>query len=539
METNNNEMERLYAETFQTISEGSLLSGKVLAIKQNVIIVDIGYKSEGYIRIDEFTEEELRTLKPGTALEVYVENMRDSEGVIRLSKERASKIKTWDILEKSLEEGSDVEGKIIEKTKGGMNVDIGGVKAFLPGSQIDTKIIKDLDSLIGQKLSFRILKINNKRSNVIVSRRAIIEEERAHKKVETITRIKEGALITGTVKNIIDYGVFVDLGGIDGLLHISDISWGRITHPSEFFAVGDQIEVMVLKYDVEKERVTLGYKQKKSDPWMDIDEKYPAGKLVTGKVVSITDYGAFIELEEGLEGLVHISEIDWLPRPKHPSKYLSIGETVEAIVLKVDKDERKLSLSVKQTKSSPWELINQRYQPGQKISGKVKSITDFGAFIGLPEGIDGLIHISDLSWTKHIKHPSELLKKGQKIEAVILSIDPENEKIALGLKQLEQDPWIEVIPSKFKLGDEVTGKVLRITDFGIFIEIEGGVEGLIYSSEIVQTPEREGEEPIKEEDEIKARIIRIDLEEKKIGLSMKHVSPVRDSSLNGIKRTDE
>ena len=432
METDNNEMERLYAETFQSVSEGALLAGKVLAIKQNVIIVDIGYKSEGYIRIDEFTEEELKTLKPGTALEVYVENMRDSEGMIKLSKERASKIKTWDILEKSLEEGADVEGKIIEKTKGGLNVDIGGVKAFLPGSQIDTKIVKDLDSLIGRKLSFRILKINNKRSNVIVSRRAIIEEERALKKVETLTNIKEGALLPGTVKNIIDYGVFVDLGGIDGLLHISDISWGRITHPSEFFAVGDQIEVMVLKYDAEKERVTLGYKQKKPDPWMDIEEKYPAGKPVTGTVVSITDYGAFIELEEGLEGLVHISEIDWLPRPKHPSKYLSIGETVEAVVLKVDKDERKLSLSIKQTKPSPWELINERYVPGQKISGKVKSITDFGAFVGLPEGIDGLIHISDLSWTKHIKHPSELLKKGQKIEAVILGIDPENEEIRAG-----------------------------------------------------------------------------------------------------------
>ena len=539
METNNNEMERLYAETFQSVSEGALLAGKVVAIKQNVIIVDIGYKSEGYIRIDEFTEEELKTLKPGTALEVYVENMRDSEGVIKLSKERASKIKTWDILEKSLEEGSEVVGKIIEKTKGGLNVDIGGVKAFLPGSQIDTKIVKDPDSLIGQKLSFRILKINNKRSNVIVSRRAIIEEERALKKVETLTKIREGELLTGTVKNIIDYGVFVDLGGIDGLLHISDISWGRITHPSEFFAVGDQIEVIVLKYDAEKERVTLGYKQKNPDPWMDIEEKYPAGKHITGKVVSITDYGAFIELEEGLEGLVHVSEIDWLPRPKHPSKYLSIGETVEAVVLKVDRDERKLSLSIKQLKPSPWELISQRYQAGQKITGKVKSITDFGVFVGLPEGIDGLIHISDLSWTKHIKHPSELLKKGQKIEAVILSIDSANEKIALGLKQLEQDPWIEVIPATFKLGDDVSGKVLRITDFGMFIEMEGGVEGLIYSSEIAQPAGGEGEEQIKEGDEIRARIIRIDLEERKIGLSMRHVNPVRDSSLNGIKRTDE
>jgi small subunit ribosomal protein S1 len=353
MEMNNNEMERLYAESFQKVSEGALLSGKVLAIKQDVIIVDIGYKSEGYIRSDEFTEEELRALKAGDPLEVYVENMRDSEGMIRLSKERASKIKTWDILEKSLEEGADIEGKITEKTKGGLNVDIGGVKAFLPGSQIDTKIVKDLDSLIGQKLSFRILKINNRRSNVIVSRRAIIEEERAVQKEQTLTKLREGALIPGTVKNIIDYGVFIDLGGIDGLLHISDISWGRISHPSEFFAVGDQVEVIVLKFDAEKERVTLGYKQKKPDPWTNIEEKYPAGQRITGKVVSITDYGAFIELEEGLEGLVHISEIDWLPRPKHPSKYLTIGETVDAVVLKVDKDERKLSLSIKQTKASP------------------------------------------------------------------------------------------------------------------------------------------------------------------------------------------
>lgn len=523
METNNNEMERLYAETFQTVSEGALLSGKIVSIKQNVIIVDIGYKSEGYIRIDEFSDEELKSLKPGDVLEVFVETMRDAEGVIRLSKERASKIKTWDTLEKSLEEGAVVEGKVLEKTKGGLSVDIGGVKAFLPGSQIDTKIIKDLDSLIGQKLSFRILKINSKRSNVIISRRAIIEEERALKKVETLTKIREGALLSGTVKNIIDYGVFVDLGGIDGLLHISDISWGRITHPSEFFAVGDEIEVIILKYDEARERVTLGYKQKKPDPWMNINEKYPVGNRVTGKVVSITDYGAFIELEEGLEGLVHISEIDWLPRPKHPSKYLSIGETVEAVVLKVDTVERKLSLSMKQLKPSPWDLISQHYEPGQRISGKVKSITDFGVFVGLPEGVDGLIHISDLSWTKHIKHPSELLKKGQKIEAVILSIDSANEKIALGLKQLEQDPWIEVIPSAFKLGDEVTGKVLRITDFGIFVEMEVGVEGLVYSSEIVQPSGEEEEGMVKEGDEIRARIIRIDLDERKIGLSMKHV----------------
>ena len=516
---NNNEMERLYAETFQTISPGTLLRAKVISIKANGIMADIGYKSEGFIRREEFSDEEMRQLKPGDTLEVYVEQMRDSEGMMRLSKERASKIKSWDSLEKAARENSLIEGKIVEKTKGGMTVDIGDVKAFLPASQIDIKLIKDLDSLIGKVLSFRILKMNSKRSNIIVSRRIILEEERFQKKGETLGKIAEGALIHGTVKNITDYGVFVDLGGLDGLLHISDISWGRISHPSEFFAVGDDIEVKVLKYDAEKEKVTLGFKQKNPDPWENIAGKYPAGARVTGKVVSITDYGAFIEIESGLEGLVHVSEIDWSPRPKHPSKYLSVGEMVEAVVLRVDQTDRKLSLSIRQIKQSPWQLVKEHYQPGQIVSGKVRSITDFGTFVGLPEGIDGLIHISDMSWTKHLKHPSELLKKGQKVDAVILSIDAEREKIALGLKQIETDPWISRIPEQFKLGDEVTGTVLKTTDFGIFLEMEGGVEGLIYSSEIVQP---EGE-PIKDGSTIRACIIKIDSDERKIGLSMKHV----------------
>jgi small subunit ribosomal protein S1 len=525
MDINNNEMERLYAESFHSIEEGAILQGKVVAVKTDGVIVDIGYKSEGVIRIEEFTEEELRNLKPGSTIEVYVVNMRDSEGVLSLSKERASKIKIWDLLEKAAHDSTPVEGVVTERTKGGLTVDVGGVKAFLPGSQIDIKITKDVDGLVGRKMLFKVLKINNKRSNVIVSRRAILEEERAKKKGETIGKIKEGAVLEGTVKNITDYGVFVELGGIDGLLHISDISWGRITHPSEFFAIGNTVEVIVLKYDQASERITLGYKQKLPDPWSNVLEKYPVGRKVKGKVVSITDYGAFIELEEGLEGLVHISEIDWTPKPKHPSKYLSIGETVEAIVLKVDPEERKLSLSIKQCKPSPWELIKDNYSVGQKISGKVKSLTDFGAFIGLPEGVDGLIHISDLSWTRHVKHPSEMLKKGQKVDAVVLAIDPENEKMSLGLKQLEPDPWIEVIPSRFKLGEIMQGTVLRVTDFGVFLELEGGVEGLIYSSEVV--PSSGEETQLKEGDTVTARIIKIDLEERKIGLSMKN-----------IKRTD-
>ena len=525
MDINNNEMEKLYAESFHSIEEGAVLSGKVVAIKPDGVIVDIGYKTEGVVRIEEFTDEELKGMKPGSRIEVYVVNMRDSEGVLNLSKERASKIKIWDVLEKAAQDGTLVEGVVTERTKGGMTVDIGGVKAFLPGSQVDIKITKDVDALLRQKMFFKVLKINNKRSNVIVSRRAVLEEERARKKGETIGKIKEGAVLEGTVKNITDYGVFVDLGGIDGLLHISDISWGRITHPSEFFAIGDTIEVVVLKYDQTSERITLGYKQKQPDPWSSVLEKYPVGGKVKGKVVSITDYGAFVELEDGLEGLVHISEIDWTPKPKHPSKYLSIGETVEAVVLKVDREERKLSLSIRQSKPSPWTLIRENYAVGQKISGKVKSLTDFGAFVGLPEGVDGLIHISDLSWTKHVKHPSEILKKGQKVDVVVLAIDAENEKMSLGLKQLEPDPWIEVIPSRFRLGDVVHGKVLRVTDFGIFIELEGGVEGLIYSSEVVQPS---GEEEVKEGAPVFARIIKIDLDERKIGLSMKN-----------IKRTDE
>lgn len=523
MELRNDEMEKLYAETFHSIEEGAILKGKLLALRQDGVIVDIGYKSEGFIPIEEFSSEEIAAFKPGASIEVYVENIEDAEGMIVLSRERATRIKIWDNLEKALRNGSPVEGKITGKTKGGFSVDVSGVGAFLPGSQVDIKPPKDVDSLIGKKLVFKVLKLNNKLSNVIVSRRVILEEEMQQKKTETLAKLKEGQLMKGVVKNITDYGVFVDLGGIDGLLHISDISWGRINHPSEFFAIGDEIEVLILKYDDASEKVTLGYKQKKPDPWSVVDEKYPAGERVKGKVVSITDYGAFIELEEGLEGLVHISEIDWLSRPKHPSKYLSVGETVEAVVLRVDKEERRLSLSLKQIRPSPWELVSQNYQVGQRISGKVKTITDFGAFVGLPEGVDALLHISDLSWTKHIKHPSEVLRKGQKIEAIVLSIEPEAEKMALGLKQIEPDPWLHDIPERFKLGSEVDGKVLSITDFGIFVELEGGVEGLVYSSEIVKTSSEKIEDVLKPGDAMNVRIIKIDCDERKIGLSMKNL----------------
>lgn len=518
MELKNNEMERLYAETIHQIDEGFILQGRVIYVKQDGVIVDIGYKSEGFIPAEEFSPEELSSLKSGDTIEAYVVDIQDSEGVVTLSKEKASKIKAWELLESAFQRGTLVEGTICGKTKGGLCVDISNVKAFLPGSQVDIKAVKEMDSLIGRTMSFKVLKLNNKRSNIIISRRAAIEEERQKKKLKTLTKLKEGSRLEGVVKNITDYGVFVDLGGIDGLLHISDISWGRITHPSEFFAVGDTIDVVILKYDEEQERVTLGYKQKRPDPWLSVDEKYPVGGRVKGRVVSIADYGAFIELEEGIEGLVHVTELDWSSRLKHPSKYLSIGETVDAVVLKADRVERRISLSIKQLKSSPWELISHRYSVGQKITGKIRGVTEFGAFVGLPEGVDGLIHISDISWTKHIKHPSEVLKKGQKVDAVVLSLEPEKERIALGIKQLSPDPWMKEIPEKFKLGDEVRCKILKFSDFGMFVEIEGEVEGLIYSSEVVKS-----EEPLKEGDEIIARIIKIDIEERKIGLSMKHV----------------
>lgn len=518
MELKNEELEKLYAETFQGIETGSILTGKVVSVKPDSVIVDVGFKSEGIINGSEFSEEERDSLKEGDEVEVFVVSTGDSEGMVVLSRERASRIKAWAALEQSMKEDAPVEGVLIEKTKGGAFVEISGLKAFLPASHIDIRPVRDIEPLIGRKMKFKILKVNSRRSNIIVSRRQYLEELRESLRAETLEKLENGALMQGTVKNITDYGVFVDLGGVDGLLHISDISWGRISHPSAHFSIGDEIEVLVLNFDRENEKVTLGYKQKRPDPWSTVEEKYPPGTRVEGKVVSIADYGVFVEVEEALEGLVHVSEIEWSPRPKHPSKYVQEGDKVEAVVLHSDSNERKLSLSLKQLKPSPWELVAERYRPGQTIKGTVRGITEFGAFVGLPEGVDGLVHISDLSWTRHLKHPSEVLRKGQEVEAVVLSIEPEKERIALGLKQVTPDPWINEIPNKYKLGDEIKCRVLRLTDFGIFVELNEEVEGLIYSSEIIETPE-----PIREEAEVMARIIKVDLENRKIGLSMKNV----------------
>jgi len=510
----------LYEETFRNLEEGTITEGRVVALTKDKVVVDIGYKSEGVIPGDQFSAEELQTLKVGDRLQVYIEECEDSDGNLVLSKEKADKMKIWEELEKLYKDEKSIEGKIISRIKGGMMVDI-GVKAFLPGSQIDLHPVRDLDGLVGKTFPLKIIKINHRRGNVVVSRRVLLEETRDKKRQTTLANLKEGQLIQGMVKNITDYGSFIDLGGIDGLLHITDMSWGRVGHPSELFTVGDKVEVTVLKYDRETGRISLGLKQKSADPWTNVAGKYPIGTRVRGRVVSLTDYGAFVELEPGVEGLVHVSEMSWTHEVRHPSRVVAVGDQVEAAVLNVDPASRKISLGMKQTAPNPWDMIESKYPIGTRIEGKVKSLTDFGAFIGLEEGIDGLIHISDMSWTKHIKHPSELFKKAQKVEAIVLRIDKEKERLSLGYKQLSRDPWEDAIPAQYHVGDSVAGKISKIADFGIFIELDGGVEGLIHISETGVEPQAKLEEKFKLQDGVTAKIIKVDREERKIALSLR------------------
>jgi small subunit ribosomal protein S1 len=519
----------LYEETFRNLEEGTITEGRVVALTKDKVVVDIGYKSEGMIPSDQFSAEELQQVKVGDRLQVYIEECEDADGNLVLSKEKADKMKIWEELEKLHKEEKSIEGKIISRIKGGMMVDI-GVKAFLPGSQIDLHPVRDLDGLVGRVVPLKIIKINHRRGNVVVSRRVLLEETRDKKRQTTLSTLKEGQLIQGTVKNITDYGAFIDLGGIDGLLHITDMSWGRVGHPSEMFTVGDRVEVTVLKYDRETGRISLGLKQKTADPWTNVANKYPIGTRIKGRVVSLTDYGAFVEIEPGVEGLVHVSEMSWTHEVRHPSRVVSIGDQVEAAVLNVDPASRKISLGMKQTAPNPWNMVEEKYPVGTRIEGKVKSLTDFGAFIGLEEGIDGLIHISDMSWTKHIKHPSELFKKGQKVEAVVLRLDKEKERLSLGFKQLTRDPWDDEIPSRYRVGDAVNGKVSKVADFGIFVELEGGVEGLIHISEAGLEPHAKLEEKFKLQDEVAAKIIKVDREERKIALSL------RDLQLDSERR---
>jgi len=515
-ENNQTEFETLYNQSLKSFKSGTVVRGRVVQIRSGVVMLDLGYKSDGIIPAEQFTEEELRDLKPGDELEVLLEVAEDSNGNLLLSREKAKKLQIWDDINRAHQTGSPIKGKVLSAIKGGLSVDIGGVTAFLPGSQIDTKPVQNFQHLVGQVMEMKIIKMNSGRGNIVLSRRALLEEQQISQKEKRLSSLVEGQIVNGVVKNITEYGAFVDLGGIDGLLHITDMSWGRINHPSEIFSVGDTIEVVVLKYDREKQKVSLGLKQKTQNPWLVVAEKYPVGSRVKSKVVSLTDYGAFVELEHGVEGLVHVSEMSWTQKVKHPSKVVAIGDIIESQILSVDPISRRISLGLKQIDPNPWHTIADRYPIGSVIEGKIRTITDFGAFVGVEEGIDGLIHISDLSWTKHFKHPSEVLKKGQKTKAVVLALDPQKERISLGLKQLMPDPWDKAVPERYRVGQDEQVKVTKKADFGMFVELEHGIEGLIPASEI---PKDSGD--VKEGEEVTARIIKVDRGERKIALSIK------------------
>ncbi len=508
----------------QRFKVGDIVNGRVLSISKDYVVVDIGYKSEGQIPISEFRDDEGEvTVAEGDIVEVYVDQAdEDDDALVELSKDKAEKLRIWDQISLACERDELVTGKIVARVKGGLSVDI-GVKAFLPGSQVDIRPIRNLEKFINQEFEFKVIKFNKRRGNIVLSRRVLLEKERASLKAKTLKLLEEGAVLKGTVKNITEYGAFVDLGGIDGLLHITDMSWGRVNHPSEMVQVGDEIEVKVLKFNPETERVSLGLKQISEDPWIHAESRYRVGDRVAGKVVSLTDYGAFVELEEGIEGLIHISEMSWTKRVKHPSKMVAIGDTVEAIVLDIDSKNKRISLGMKQIEPNPWTLLHERYPVGTRILGKIRNITDFGIFIGIEEGIDGLVHISDLSWTQKIKHPSELFKKGDEVEAVVLNIDVENERFSLGIKQLTPDAWEAEIPQKYTIGRLVRGKITKIHDFGAFMELEPGVEGLIHVSEMSIARVDSPADVVSEGQEVVAEIISVDREERKIGLSLKHV----------------
>jgi small subunit ribosomal protein S1 len=505
--------------------EGEVVRGRVVHVGTSEVLVDVGYKSEGAIPIDEFHRSGALP-KVGDEIDVYLEAKEDAEGLIVLSKEKADKIRVWDAISAAYDKGTAVEGRVAEVVKGGLAVDV-GVKAFLPGSQVDLRPVKNLTGMVGQQIRAKVIKLNRRRGNVVLSRRAVLEEEREEKKKHTLEVLHEGMVLTGTVKNITDYGAFIDLGGIDGLLHVTDMSWGRVGHPSEIFQVGDQVEVVVLHFDRETGRVSLGYKQKSSDPWEHVDQKYAPGTKARGRVVSLTNYGAFIELEAGVEGLVHVSEMSWTRRVRHPSKLVNVGDEVEVLVLAVDKTAKRISLGMKQVEPDPWTNIDERYLIGQRVTGRVRNLTDFGAFIELEPGVDGLLHISDMSWTRNVGHPSEVLKKGQEIETQILNIDKDQKRISLGLKQIQPDPWATVA-QRYPMGARVTGKVVRLTDFGAFVELEPGIDGLLHISQMSNRPINRPEEVVNVGDELTLLVIRVDPNERRIGLSLKELAHAVD-----------
>jgi small subunit ribosomal protein S1 len=510
----------LFENSLKTIKPGEVVRGTVVQVTRDYVTVDIGYKSEGQIPIQEFLGRDGNVeVAQGDEVDVYFDSSEGENGGIALSRSRAEQLKVWTDIERAFQASSAVEGTIVGKVKGGLKVDI-GVSAFLPGSHADIRPARNLDRYIGQRGRFAILKFNRSRGNVVVSRRAVMEREREVLKEETLKVLEEGVILEGQVKNITDYGAFIDLGGIDGLLHITDMSWGRVSHPSEVVKVGDQLRVVILKYDPSRERVSLGMKQILPDPWSEVGDRYPIGTRVHGKIVSLTDYGAFVELEKGIEGLVHVSEMSWTKRVSHPRDVLSEGQEVDVQVLDVDPQNRRISLGLKQTEPNPWDLVRVNHPVGSHVRGKIKSITDFGIFVGVTEGIDGLVHVSDLHWTKKIKHASELYKKGDDVEAVVLGVDVENERISLGIKQMTPDPWV-TLRERYPDGSRVHGKVTSVADFGVFVEIEEGIEGLIHISQLSTERVDKPQSLYKPGDEVEAEVISIDPKERRVALSIK------------------
>jgi len=513
------EFKDLYEQSLQSVQMGGVLTGKVVQINADTVMVDVGWKTEGYIPARELRDDQGNiTLNVGDEIEVLVDR-RDQDGNLVLSRDKAAKIKIWDDVKLACEQNTPVKGTVIERVKGGLSVDI-GIPAFLPGSQVDIRPVRDLDRYVGQSFEFNILKYDRKRNNVVLSRRTILEKDREAEKLETLQNIEEGKIVEGVIKNITDYGLFIDLGGIDGLLHVTDISWGRITRPSDHFSKGEKIRVKVLSFDREKERVALGLKQLAENPWETIKDKFPIHSLIEGRVVNLTDYGVFVELEPGVEGLIHVSEMFWTREIKHPSKVLSVGQRIPVMILDINIETKRISLGLKQTTANPWETLKQKYPEGSVITGVIRNVTNFGIFVGVEEGIDGLIHMSDISWKQRVKHPSEMFKKGQTIEAMVLNIDVEHEKFSLGLKQIEKNPW-EELSVKYPAGSIVSGKVTNITDFGIFVEIEEGIEGLVHISELSSRRVKSSSELFAVGDSVSAVVKNVDPKSRKIRLSIK------------------
>jgi small subunit ribosomal protein S1 len=504
------------------VSEGEVVKGTVEKITEQGVIIDIGFKSEGMVPINEFRDGDQLTVKPGDQVDVLVKQLENNEGYVELSRADALRMQTWDRIEQAYRRGTTLSGRVMDRIKGGLRVDIGGIPAFLPGSQVDIRPVRNLDSFRNKEIEVRVLKVNKKRGNIVLSRKVVLDEQNANRKEETLRHLEDGIIVEGQVKNITEYGAFIDLGGLDGLLHITDMSWGRIQNPNEIFKVGESVQVKVLKFDRDRERVSLGYKQLIPDPWASIAERYPVNMRVKGKVVSLTDYGAFVELEPGIEGLVHVSEMSWSKRVKHPSKLLSVGQEIEAQVLEVDSHNRRISLGIKQIEANPWETLAQRYSVGTRIKGRVRNLTDFGAFVEIEDGIDGLVHVSDISWTKRIKHPSEALKKNQEVEAVITAIDTENRRLSLSIKDLEPNAWDRFF-EQHRPGDVLAGKVTRFANFGAFVELEDGIEGLCHVSELSDQHVDKPEDAVKIGQKLPFKILKMDRDAKKIGLSARAV----------------